>query len=474
MDPITALGAAGSVVGIAGFGIQLAEVLYKIIDRYRSARQSLQDVTEYIETTTFALKRIQEYLKLEARNQQANKALQLFSPNALLGIKETADKCLLVFWRVEATVTRRTHAAIDRELLLKLQRFNNDIAHDIIPRLFEKREWEEVLDLGFRSHIWWTFNLPKLDNYTKQLSNYQQSLTLMFTIVSLGELRDKQHKTGRDYQTIAKAYQTVNVIAFEGNIGAIVSQLTGKMPPPQPPPPPPPFAPVQIVNPYPSATNLPPANAGQSQDSRRSQRRRASGRPAPTPIPAPVPSTDNAPLPRSVNAAAPPAPKVMPASGPVSPPSPELTDHSGEQPAAEEPIRTAPVNGVSWGPEPGPALTTAFTLPNRVQQLLPEVNDDDSWRRETLAAPSGGVMHRQPTVESGSDEQEPPRAAPESRRGTSQPDKSLRRRSARSDLSATATLLDSHPTRSPRVKSRDESLYTATVRSPSPTTLHNC
>jgi hypothetical protein len=55
MDPISALGAAGSVVGIASFGLQLSQTLYQFISQTRSAKESLRSVLDGINATTTAM-----------------------------------------------------------------------------------------------------------------------------------------------------------------------------------------------------------------------------------------------------------------------------------------------------------------------------------------------------------------------------------------------------------------------------------
>jgi hypothetical protein len=55
MDPISALGVAGSVVGIASFGLQLSQALYQFISQTRSAKESLRSVLDGINATTTAM-----------------------------------------------------------------------------------------------------------------------------------------------------------------------------------------------------------------------------------------------------------------------------------------------------------------------------------------------------------------------------------------------------------------------------------
>jgi hypothetical protein len=212
MDPVSILGAAGSVVGIASFGLQLSGALYQFIDSYRSAQENLQDVADGIQATTFALDKISEYLKLEEQNVQEGRGLQLFSNRALVGLQEVSNKCLLVFWRIEATVTRKDHSGFERELVDRLKQFNENIRNNREACFFEVSDCLARVRLGFRNRIRWSFIGTKLQGHSTQLQQFQLSLTLMCSVISLGTQRSKTEQTPADYRTIANALATIRQI----------------------------------------------------------------------------------------------------------------------------------------------------------------------------------------------------------------------------------------------------------------------
>ncbi|KAK7728715.1 hypothetical protein SLS63_006576 [Diaporthe eres] len=189
MDPITALGAAGSIVGIAAFGLQLGAYLYKVQSKVRSAKESLRNLLASIRSTASALESLYTYVKLEREGMVHRRGwLQLFSLQALIDLKDTADQCLIIFWRIEATITGNKDSASDEELARKLVQFN---------KLLNKDETAKVsLDNTIGDQSWsvfgsirWTYIDFKLDGYSQQLHHYQGCLTLMCSVVSLGELR---------------------------------------------------------------------------------------------------------------------------------------------------------------------------------------------------------------------------------------------------------------------------------------------
>ncbi len=206
MDPVTALGAAGSVVGIAGFGIQLSQILHKYLSQIWFAQESLEAVVEEIWLTTTALEEIYIFLKQEVVNINRGQPLYLFTENSLEKVKVTADKCLVIFWRVEATISGNWPERIEEQLIKRLIEFNNKL-DQYTPDSPIKIESELTSDpLGLRDKLRWPSKASKLDKYCKQLQRYQDSLVLLLQVVSLGQQRLKPYaayhpisKFGADY-----------------------------------------------------------------------------------------------------------------------------------------------------------------------------------------------------------------------------------------------------------------------------------
>src|SRR3569833_935781 len=190
MDPITALGAAGTVIGIVGFGMQLSQVHYEFGSQVGSAQQSLRDVLDAIDATTRALNEIHTYLEAEEQNVKDGNHLRLFSQKSLLGVKEPADKCLVVFKRIEGTIVNTSQSKQEDALVAKLMAFNKSLQTGEKPALVLDSKLKS-LSLNFVDRLRWTYVAPKLEDYSRQLHHYQLSLVLMFSVISLGEQRMK-------------------------------------------------------------------------------------------------------------------------------------------------------------------------------------------------------------------------------------------------------------------------------------------
>ncbi|KAI0451837.1 hypothetical protein F5B21DRAFT_516479 [Xylaria acuta] len=215
MDPVTALGAAGSVVGIAGFGIQLYQILSKFVSQVRSAQEQFEEVIAEIDSTTSALEEIYFYLEQEVRNVEAGKALELFSESSLVKVKVTADKCLVVFWRIETAIAGSEPERFDDELANRLTSFNQKLASYCTGHTINIEPQLTSDPLRFRDKLRWAFQSSKLEKFCKELQRYQSHLGLLLQIVLLGQQQTKQHPTNRDNIEIRQIYAFMKIATPE-------------------------------------------------------------------------------------------------------------------------------------------------------------------------------------------------------------------------------------------------------------------
>ncbi|KAI3320825.1 hypothetical protein HD806DRAFT_524504 [Xylariaceae sp. AK1471] len=213
MDPVTALGAAGSVVGIAGFGIQLSQILIKYLSQIWSAQESLETIVDEIDSTTSALEEIYFFLRQEVVNLKRGKPLYLFSETSLIKVKITADRCLVVFWRVEATISGNWPVGLEDELVRRLTEFNQKL-DSYKPGSPIQIESELTSDpLGLRDKLRWASKASKLDKYCKQLQRYQDNLVLLLQVVSLGQQRMKPNPTEEGVRLMLRTYELIKQAA---------------------------------------------------------------------------------------------------------------------------------------------------------------------------------------------------------------------------------------------------------------------
>ncbi|KAI1258447.1 hypothetical protein F5Y18DRAFT_356077 [Xylariaceae sp. FL1019] len=227
MDPVTALGAAGSVVGIAGFGIQLSQILTKYASRFLSAQESLQKIVDEIDSTSHALKEVYLLIREELDSFDKGKPLLLFTETSLLNVKQTADQCLVIFWRIEATIEATisgdSSANTKEKLIKKLNEFNKLNSYSSnFPIAIELRPISNPLDS--RQKARWTTNVSKLEDYCEQLRRLKINLTLTFQVVSLGHQRSQSKPTVEDFHLMVKTYAIISQIATQDELRAIANQ----------------------------------------------------------------------------------------------------------------------------------------------------------------------------------------------------------------------------------------------------------
>ncbi|CAG8972217.1 hypothetical protein HYALB_00010996 [Hymenoscyphus albidus] len=192
MDPVTILGAVGSVVGIAAFGLQLSQFVNDFLGQYERANENLHDVCYGLERTIAVLDQIEELLKLEKENRTSKSGKpELFNDKALVEVRKNTDACLKVFWRIEAAIlyAKETPKDLEKRLKEQLQEFHDKVqkgeekglADRNIIRLAKRRNMNRV------QRFVYTFSTGKqLTRYRDQLNFLQQSLSLLLHVVQLG------------------------------------------------------------------------------------------------------------------------------------------------------------------------------------------------------------------------------------------------------------------------------------------------
>ncbi|KAJ2976187.1 hypothetical protein NUW58_g8151 [Xylaria curta] len=230
MDPVTALGAAGSVVGIAGFGLQLSEVLIKFISKVRSAQDHLDEVVTEIDATASALQELYSFLKQEVRNVESDKSLRLFSESSLVKVKVTADKCLVVFWRIETNIAGSEPDGFEEELAKRLTSFNRRLESYGLGHHVMVGSPITPDPLSFRRKVRWAFQASKLEKFCKDLQRYQGHLSLLLQIVLLGQQQMKQNPTTQDILLMRQTFAFITQIATpeELKLMAIEAQEDGE------------------------------------------------------------------------------------------------------------------------------------------------------------------------------------------------------------------------------------------------------
>lgn len=192
MDPISIV---GTVVGVAGFGLQLAQFLTQFADQVLSADENLHSILQCVEGTSKVLFEVEQLLEQERKNIKKGRKLILFSKESISKIRTTSDDCLRVFWRIEAVILNKDKPKIlERRIEVQLTELRRCIEKGEEPPDLKLSEVLSKPKLTKLQQLAWVFSKvgDKLERHRVHLQGHQTTLILLFHVISL---RSKQNSS---------------------------------------------------------------------------------------------------------------------------------------------------------------------------------------------------------------------------------------------------------------------------------------
>jgi hypothetical protein len=171
------MGVAGSVVRIASLSIQLCKALYQFTSETRTANESLVAVRNGIHATTCALDQVHGFLEEEVNHMKTKSQATFFTSKSIQAVKRTADECLIIFWRIEATVTNKSRSKQD--LIVKLDIFNEKLKEKEPPPLTVDKN---LTSMSIWDRLRWPLITYKLEQFNSQIQSRQANLVLIFSL----------------------------------------------------------------------------------------------------------------------------------------------------------------------------------------------------------------------------------------------------------------------------------------------------
>lgn len=159
MDPVTALGAAGSIIGIAGFGLQIAVTLQTYTEAALEADDRIRDIANDISATASALQQLQAVIAHDDKLPQG----KIFTVEGLKVLNKVASQCDAVFTRIVQLLNKAGQP--------RGQLSNSEVAKD--------------LRLSSLDHLKWPWLEPKIKRCRKELERLLLKLLLMLQISNL-------------------------------------------------------------------------------------------------------------------------------------------------------------------------------------------------------------------------------------------------------------------------------------------------
>lgn len=138
---------------------------------------------DVVNATTGGMDQVRGLLGDENERKALGGGAVLFSAKALEDIKGIADQCLVLFWKIEATITNKSDSkSFDQEVLGELATFNDKLKTEKASKLLKL---DSMLVLTKMQCLRWPYVAPKLEQYGAQLNGFQVNLILIFQVVSM-------------------------------------------------------------------------------------------------------------------------------------------------------------------------------------------------------------------------------------------------------------------------------------------------
>ncbi|MCJ1467519.1 hypothetical protein MMC07_006144 [Pseudocyphellaria aurata] len=201
MDPVSAIGVAGSVVGIVSLGMELARILQGQIDQIATAKDRLSQFVFEVKATALALTNLQDVL-LSTRNAED----RLFSDRGYDDIKMVVDRCTIVYRNIAVLISKAGAACLAN-------------VDDFVDKI-KKPDAKPVLTLNFElskaNHLLWPLKYAKVEQCVADLERLKLHLILMLNVAALAKKKmamvndevTTEHKNDEETLLVDQVYYT--------------------------------------------------------------------------------------------------------------------------------------------------------------------------------------------------------------------------------------------------------------------------
>lgn len=217
-DPLSIV---AGVVGIIGFGVQIARILQKEINEITTATERVEQIVIEIRATATGLTNLKEFL-LEDANASEN---QIFNGEGLLEVTHIVRHCNTVFRNITVLVAKAGSGVLSQvdlyqhkmEEVHKKQKPAEDIDTDI----------KLDIELSNLEHLTWPWRLPKIQQYLADMDRLKLSLVLILSVANLAKSR--RQKTIQAIKGGTRYVLTLgSTIDYSLTISAIGNLINGK------------------------------------------------------------------------------------------------------------------------------------------------------------------------------------------------------------------------------------------------------
>lgn len=184
MDPLSAI---ASIVGIVGFGIQIAQVLQAEVDTIQTAPERVEQIVIEIRATSTGLTNLQDFL---IQDIEASAADRIFNDEGCNEVAHIVRRCNTVFRNITVLVAKAGNG-----VLSSVDHFQRQVEeeHKKKKRGIEFSNVRLEIELSNLEHLMWPWKMPKIEQYIADLDRLKLSLVLILSVANLAKTK-KQKK----------------------------------------------------------------------------------------------------------------------------------------------------------------------------------------------------------------------------------------------------------------------------------------
>lgn len=180
-DPLSAI---GSIVGILGFGLQLAQILQKEIDDITTATDRVQQIVIEVRATCTGLTNLKELLLQDAKDTNNN----IFNDEGRFEVSQVVRHCNTVFRNITVLVAKAGSGVLSQVDLY--QRKVEEQHNGWKPKNEDDIKLE--IELSNLEHLMWPWRLPTIQQYLADMDRLKLSLVLIVSVANLAQTRQRK------------------------------------------------------------------------------------------------------------------------------------------------------------------------------------------------------------------------------------------------------------------------------------------
>ena len=182
MDPVSAV---ASIVGIVGFGIQIAQILQAEIDAIQTATERVEQIVIEIRATSTGLTNLQKFL---IQDTEASAADRIFNDEGCNEVAHIVRRCNTVFRNITVLVAKAGNAVVS-----SVDHFQRQVEEEHKKKkAIEDRNVKLEIELSNLEHLMWPWRLPKIEQYIADLDRLKLSLVLILSVANLAKAKKQK------------------------------------------------------------------------------------------------------------------------------------------------------------------------------------------------------------------------------------------------------------------------------------------